>query len=325
MYEVRIIGTGSFLPQQIIKNDSLSDLVDTNDEWISTRTGIKERRISSGENTSDLAIEAAKEAIKDAGINAEEIDLIVLATSTPDFIMPSTACLVQKGIKAYNATCFDITAACTGFIYALNIGYQFIRTGQSKTALIIGADTNSKIIDWSDRNTCVLFGDGAGAAILQRTDKEGIIFVDTGSDGRGDELLFCPGVHLKNPFMEEQEEKKQVMHMNGKEVFRFSTTVVPQTIEKLLQYSSYHIEDIKYFLLHQANARIMEAVAKKMNIDPEKFYKNIHKYGNTSAATIPIALNEMDKAGLLEKDDLLVLVGFGGGLTWGSALVKWNK
>ena len=172
MYEVQIMGTGSFVPEQIIKNDCLSNFVDTNDEWISSRTGIKERRISSGENTSDLAIGAAKEAIEDANITADEIDLIVVATTTPDFFMPSTACLVQKGIEAYNATCFDISAACTGFIYALNVGFQFVRSGQSKTALIIGADTNSKIIDWSDRNTCVLFGDGAGAVVLRRSDEK---------------------------------------------------------------------------------------------------------------------------------------------------------
>jgi 3-oxoacyl-[acyl-carrier-protein] synthase-3 len=325
MNEVQIIGTGSSVPDQIITNDHLSNIVDTSDEWISSRTGIKERRIVKGETTANLASSAAKRAIEDAGISPEDIDLIVVATMTPDYFMPSTACLVQKEIKAHNATCFDVSAACAGFIYALNIGFQFIRTGQSNTALIIGADVYSKILDWSDRSTCVLFGDGAGAAILQKSQNKGILSVYTGSDGRGDTLLTCPAVGNSNPFNSEVNLPKSVVSMNGKEVFRFATTIAPKCIEEALKHSSYTKDHIKYYVLHQANARMMEVISKKMNIDIEKFYKNIERYGNTCAGSVPLALDEMNQNGLLKKGDLLVLVGFGGGLTWGSALLQWNK
>ncbi|NLK20888.1 MAG: ketoacyl-ACP synthase III [Epulopiscium sp.] len=324
MYEAKIIGTGSFVPEQIITNDMLSNIVETTDEWIASRTGIRKRRISTGENTSEIASKAAKEALKDAKITPDKVDLIIVATITPDSFMPSTACLVQKEIGAYNATCFDISAACSGFIYALNTGFQFIRSGQSKTILIIGADTNSKILDWSDRSTCVLFGDGAGAVVLQRSTEKGLISFYTGSNGRGDELLSCPGAHMNHPFMDATKEEQSIMHMNGKEVYRFSTTIVPQSIEMVLNNGAYTNEDIKYYVLHQANARIMDAVAKKMGIDINKFYKNIQDYGNTTAATIPIALNEMNQKRIIKKDDLLVLVGFGGGLTWGSVLLQWK-
>lgn len=325
MNEVQIIGTGSCVPDQIVTNDHLSNIVETDDQWISSRTGIKERRISAGENTSILASGAAKEALENAGISAQEIDLIIVATMTPDSFMPSTACLVQKEIEAFNATCFDLSGACTGFIYALNTGFQFIRTGQSKTALIIGADTYSKILDWSDRGTCVLFGDGAGAVILQKSDQKGIISTYTGSDGRGDTLLTCPAVGPNNPFSPEVDLPKSLVSMNGKEVYRFATTIVPKSIEEVLKDSSYSKEDIDHYVLHQANARMMDVTAKKMNIDIEKFYKNIEWYGNTSAGSIPIALDEMNQKGMLKKEDLLVLVGFGGGLTWGSVLLQWNK
>ena len=325
MNEVQIIGTGSYVPAQIITNDHLSTIVETNDEWISSRTGIKERRISKGETTSALASGAAKKALEDAGISPETIDLIIVATMTPDYFMPSTACLVQKEIKAYHATCFDVSAACSGFLYALNTGYQFIRSGQSNTALIIGADTYSKILDWSDRSTCVLFGDGAGAVVLKKSEDKGIISTYTGSDGRGDTLLTCPAVANNNPFSPATDTPKSVVSMNGKEVFRFATTIVPKCIEEVLKSSSYTTEDIKYYVLHQANARMMDLISKKMNIDIEKFYKNIGSYGNTSAGSIPIALDEMNQNGMLKKGDLLILVGFGGGLTWGSALLQWHK
>lgn len=325
MNEVQIIGTGSCVPAQIITNDHLSNIVETNDEWISSRTGIKERRISGGESTATLASGAAKRALEDAGISPEEIDLIIVATMTPDYFMPSTACLVQKEIEAFNATCFDLSGACTGFLYALNTGFQFIRAGQSNTALIIGADTYSKILDWSDRSTCVLFGDGAGAVVLQKSKDKGIISTYTGSDGRGDTLLTCPAVANNNPFSLVVDSPKSLVSMNGKEVFRFATTIVPKSIEEVLNHSAYTKEDIKYYILHQANARMMDLISKKMNIDIEKFYKNIERYGNTSAGSIPIALDEMNQKGMLQKGDLLILVGFGGGLTWGSALLQWHK
>ena len=262
MNEVQIIGTGSYVPAQIITNDHLSTIVETNDEWISSRTGIKERRISKGETTSALASGAAKKALEDAGISPETIDLIIVATMTPDYFMPSTACLVQKEIKAYNATCFDLSAACSGFLYALNTGYQFIRSGQSNTALIIGADTYSKILDWSDRGTCVLFGDGAGAVVLQKCENKGIIAMYTGSDGRGDTLLTCPAVAIIVLSVRQLTPKIRSFH-GWKEVFRFATTIVPKCIEEVLKSSSYTTEDIKYYVLHQANARMMDLISKK--------------------------------------------------------------
>ncbi|WP_058485883.1 beta-ketoacyl-ACP synthase III [Defluviitalea phaphyphila] len=324
MHEVQIIGTGSFVPEKVITNDDLSKIVETSDEWIFSRTGIKERRISTKEDTSHLAVKAAQKALKNSEISKEDIDLIIVATMTPDYFMPSTACLVQKEIGAVNATCFDVSGACTGFIYALNTGFQYIRTGQSKIALIIGADTYSKILDWSDRSTCVLFGDGAGAVVLKQSTKKGIISIYTGSDGTGDKLLTCPAVSLNNPFAENIEAKKSVVSMNGKEVYRFATTIVPRSIEKVLENTIYKKEDIDHYILHQANARMMDVIAKKMDISIDKFYKNIDKYGNTSAGSIPIAIDEMNHKSILKKDDLLILVGFGGGLTWGSVLLQWN-
>jgi 3-oxoacyl-[acyl-carrier-protein] synthase-3 len=320
---VKIVGVGSYVPDRVVTNFELSEIVDTSDEWISTRSGIKERRISEGDNTSDLAAKASLNAIRDAGIDPLEIDLIILATTSPDSFTPSTACLVQAMIGADNATCFDIGAACSGFIYALNVGTQFIKTGMSKTVLVIGAEVLSKILDWEDRSTCVLFADGAGAAILRKSETNGILSIFTGSDGKGAEFLKCPAVSVKNPFVHKSDEKKQVVSMNGKEVFKFAAKAIPTGIEKVLKDSPYSIDDIKYIVPHQANIRIIEHAAKKLGIDKDKFFINLDKYGNTSAATIPIALDEMSKAALLKKGDKIIVVGFGGGLTFGSALIEW--
>jgi 3-oxoacyl-[acyl-carrier-protein] synthase-3 len=320
---VKIIGVGSYLPKRIVTNSDLSKIVDTNDEWISSRTGIKERRITEGENTSNLAAKAALNAIKDANINPLEIDLIIVATTSPDSFTPSTACLVQAIIGADNATCFDIGAACSGFIYGLNVGTQFIKTGMAKTVLVIGAEVLSKILDWEDRATCVLFGDGAGAALLSKSETNGILSIFTGSDGRGGEFLECPAVTVKNPFVSKIDKKRSIVSMNGKEVFKFAVTTMPIGIEKVLKDSSYTIDDIKYIVPHQANIRIIDHVAKKLGIDNDKFFINLDKYGNTSAATIPIALDEMSKQGLLKNGDKIILVGFGGGLTFGSVLIEW--
>jgi 3-oxoacyl-[acyl-carrier-protein] synthase-3 len=322
---VKIIGTGSYAPDRIVTNSDLSEIVDTNDQWISSRTGIKERRISTGEDTSDISTKAALNAIKAANINPLDIDLIVLGTASPDKFIPSTACIVQANIGAENATCFDIGAACTGFIYALNIGTQFIKTGQCKTALVIGAEVLSKIMDWSDRSTCVLFGDGAGAAILQSSNEDnGVLSIYTGSDGRNAaEFLCCPAVPVKSPFSKAAEKQPNVVTMNGKDIFRFATRIMPKCIEEVLKNQNYNIGDIKYIVPHQANMRIIDHVAKKLDIDSNKFYINLDKYGNTSAASIPLALDEMAKAGLLNKGDKIILVGFGGGLTFGAVLVEW--
>ncbi|MCY6485284.1 ketoacyl-ACP synthase III [Clostridium aestuarii] len=323
MYEVKIVGTGSYAPSNIISNEDMSKVVDTNDEWIKSRTGIRERRISKEENTSQLSIEAAKRALDSANLKPEDVDLIVLATLTPDCFIPSTACLVQKEIKAVNATCFDISAACTGFIYALNIASQFIKTGQHKTALVIGAEVLSKVVDWKDRNTCVLFGDGAGAAILQRSNEKGIISEYTGSDGSKGEHLECDAIPLRSFLVEEEEVTSNFVSMNGREIFKFATHVMVECINKVLQDAECSLDDIKYIIPHQANMRIIEYVCKKLKIDKEKFFINLDRYGNTSGASIAIALDEAAQQGLFNKGDKIILVGFGGGLTYGAQLIQW--
>lgn len=324
MFEVRILGTGSYAPDNVVRNEDISKIVDTNDEWIVERTGISERRVSTGEETSMLSVEAARRAIKDAGISAKDIELIIVATATPDNFIPSTACMVQKELEAKNATCFDVSAACTGFIYAVSIATQFIKTGQIKTALVIGAETLSKILNWEDRNTCILFGDGAGAAVLQRSDKQGIISSYTGSDGTGGEHLVLPAVTMKNPYCTANEQKEMYVSMNGREIFKFATKIVIKCIEEVLKDTPYTLEDIKYIVPHQANAKIIELVAKKLKIDYSKFYINLDRYGNTSGASIPIALDEVNKKGMLSSGDKIILVGFGGGLTFGAQLIEWS-
>lgn len=326
MYSVEIIGTGSCIPENRVSNSDLSKFVDTSDEWISERTGIKERRITTGENTSDFAVGAAQKALEDAGISAEEIDLIIVATATPDYFFPSTACLVQKKIEANRATCFDISAACTGFIFGLSTAHQYLKTGLYQTALVIGSEVLSKIVDWEDRNTCVLFADGAGAAVLRRGE-EGIISEIMGSDGSGSEFLECPAVPLKNTFITPSpgEVRPSYLFMNGREVFKFAVNIVPECILKTLENTKYSLADITYIIPHQANLRIIDSAVKKLQVDKSKFFINLPKYGNTSSASIPIALDEMSREKLLKPGDLIVIVGFGGGLTYGAMLIKWTK
>ncbi|MCG1024810.1 beta-ketoacyl-ACP synthase III [Dehalobacter sp.] len=323
MYDVEIIGTGSYVPENRVTNDDLSKIVDTSDEWIRTRTGIKERRISLTETTADLAVAAARRALDDAGVAAEELDLIIVATVTPDYFFPSTACFVQNSLGASRAACFDISAACTGFIFGLSIASQFIRTGMYQKALIIGAEALSKITDWEDRGTCVLFADGAGAAVIKRGD-QGIISEVIGSDGSKGECLECPALPLKNVFIEAEEAKPPHAKMNGREVFKFAVNILPECILKILENTPYTLEDINHIIPHQANLRIIDSAAKKLQVDQAKFYVNLPSYGNTSSASIPIALDEMAKGKLIHKEDLLVLVGFGGGLTYGAMLIKWT-
>lgn len=328
MYNVQIIGTGSYAPSNVMKNEDIAQFVDTSDEWISSRTGIKERRISIDENTTELSVKAAKEAIKSANISPEEIDLILVATATPDYFFPSTACIVQREIGAKKSTCFDLSAACTGFVYGINVATQFIRTGQNKTVLVIGSETLSRGIDWTDRGTCVLFGDGAGAAILTRAEEgeeEGIISIYTGADGNGAEFLEYPALPFKNILIKKVEENNSIISMQGGEVFKFAVKIIVECIEKVLEDSKYTIEDIKYIVPHQANIKIIEVAAKKLGIDKEKFFMNMNKYGNTSGASIPLALSEMDRADMINKGDKIIMVGFGGGLTYGAVLVNWNK
>ena len=324
MFDIEIIGTGRYVPENKVTNHDLAALVDTSDEWITQRTGIKERRISLGEDTTEMAVQASLKALEDAGYRPEEIDLIILATVTPTYYFPSAACLVQARLGAGQATSFDISAGCTGFIYALNIAAQFIKCGTYKTALVVGAEVLSKITDWSDRKTCVLFADGAGAAVLQRG-KAGIIASFTGADGRGADYLYCHGVPFGNQLVPVKDTQPHYTVMNGREVFKFAVNIMPESILKVLEGSGFTLDDIKYFLPHQANIRIIEAAAKKLKVDKDRFYINIDRYGNTSSASIPIALDEMSRNGQLLPGDLIVVTGFGAGLTYGAHLIKWTK
>ncbi|MCB2307871.1 ketoacyl-ACP synthase III [Clostridium estertheticum] len=324
MNEVQIIGTGSYAPLNIMTNHELSKIVDTSDEWIVSMTGIKQRHISTGENTSDLATKAASEALVDANIKAEDIDLIIVASTSPDQFVPATACIVQGNIGAVNAMAFDISAACTGFIFALNIAMQFLKTGQRKRALIIGADVLSKIVDWTDRNTCILFGDGAGAAVLEAGRVRGIISINSASEGQKGKFLTCPTVDVKNTYTKGTENFKATIGMDGKEIFKFAVKTIASSISRILNENNCTLDDIKYVVCHQANFRIIEFVVRKLKADKDKFFVNLDKYGNTSAASIAIAMDEMNKENLLTAGDKIILVGFGGGLTYGASLIEWT-
>ena len=322
----KIISTGAYVPQRIVKNDELSKMAETSDEWITSRTGIKQRRISSGEKTYQIAAKAAIEAIKNAGIDKKEIDMIILATITPDFFMPSTANLVQAELGLVDIPSFDIAAGCTGFIYGLQVADQFIRSKQSKTILVIGVEVLSKVVDWSDRNTCVLFGDGAGAVILKSSSQEGIICTYTGSQGDLRELLTLPAVPLKNPFLHVQNnnEKPSNISMKGKEVFKFAIRIMIKSISQVLNKSNLFIDDIDYIIPHQANIRIIDHVARELKVEREKFIINLDRFGNTSSASIPLALDEAHKKKIFCPGNRVIMVAFGGGLTWGAALSNWT-
>lgn len=322
---IEIIGIGSYLPEKILTNAELEKIVDTSNEWIITRTGIKERRIAKDtEATSDLAINASKKAIKKANINPEEIDAIIVGTVTPDMSFPSTACFVQKGIGAKNATAFDISAACSGFIYGLSIAGEFLRSGVFKTVLVIGAETLSKITDWQDRNTCVLFGDGAGAVILRKTDSSSDILSSyLGTDGTACDLLYMPGGGSRNPATQKTvEERLHYVKMEGNKLFKIAVRAMTEAAQKAIDLAGIKCEDVKLIIPHQANIRIIEGVAKQLKFPMEKVFLNIHKYGNTSAATTPIALDEAISEGKIKKGDNVILVAFGGGLTWGATVIK---
>ena len=318
-----IIGIGSYVPDRIVTNFDLEKLVDTTDKWIVERSGISERRIAE-ENmpTSEMAVRAAEQAIANAGVNPEEIGLIIVATVTPDQFFPSTACLVQNRIGAVNAAAYDISAACAGFIYALSNAWQYIRTGVYKYVLIIGADALSKITDWQDRNTCVLFGDGAGAFLLGEAEEGGILSSHMGSDGAGAEFLTCPAVYFSPEEEEKRKGRKHTTCMNGQEVFKFAVKIMPYAFEKALEGAGMSAEQIDWFIPHQANLRIIEAAAKKFNISMDKFIVTLQKFGNTSSSSIPIALAEGVKNGQIKKGDTLAMAAFGAGLTWASAIVK---
>ena len=317
----RVIGTGRCLPETVVTNDDLSKVMDTSDEWISSRTGIKERRLVKTETTASMSICAAKDAMENAGVQAEDIDLIIVGTLTGDYVTPSTACEVQAAIGAVNAMAFDVNAACTGFIVALNTAHMYIQAGICKTALIIGAETLSKIMDWDDRSTCVLFGDGAGAAIVQQSET-GILGFVQGADGSKGMSLACQDRENNNPLVQNPIQ----MHytdMNGQEVYKFAVTKVPECIHQVLEKANLTTDDIKYFILHQANIRIINSVAKRLKVSEDKFPISLDHYGNVSAASVPILLDEVNKKGLLQKGDKIVISGFGGGLTWGADVIEW--
>ena len=323
---VSIIGTGSYVPEKILTNDDLSRMVDTSDEWITTRTGIKERRVAAkDEHTSDMAAKAALQAIAQAGISPAEIDMILVATATPDMLFPATACFVQKKIGATNAACLDISAACAGFLFGLEIAQQFITSHTHDTVLVIGADKLTSITNWTDRNTCVLFGDGAGAAILRhRGSAHGVISTHIGSDGRFTDILFMPGGGSRCPITKENAHMNlATIHMTGKEVYKQAVTAMLRAAKKALEQAGLTINDIACVIPHQANLRIIEAISDRLGIPIEKFYVNLDKYGNTSAAAVAIALDEANRTGRIKAGDYILMVVFGGGLTWASTVIEW--
>lgn len=318
MIKTRIIGTGSYIPPKVLTNEDLSKMVDTNDEWIRTRTGISKRHIAEELNNSDMACYAAKAAIETAGINNKDIGLVIVATSTPDYSFPNLASLVQAELGIQNAVCFDISAACSGFIMALEIADSMLKKGTCQYALVIGSEKMSGIVNWHDRNVCVLFGDGAGAVVLRASKSlYGIIDSDINNDGCGANVLTGGKRCLDN------NEQDSFIHMNGQEVFRFAVKNVPATINTLLERNNVSSDEVDKFILHQANIRIIESVAKRLGADINKFPVNLSEYGNTSSASIPILLDELNKKGQLKDGEKLVLAGFGAGLSWGSILLTW--
>jgi len=328
LYKGGIIGTGSYLPEQILTNKDIEKIVDTSDEWITTRTGIKERRIAGKDTaTSDLAIKASLNALRNANLSAEQLDLIIVATITPDMNFPSTACIVQSAIGAVNAVAFDISAACTGFIYGIVTANQFISTGLYKNVLVIGAEVLSKFVDWQDRNTCVLFGDGAGAVIMSRVPEEyGVLSQYLGADGSGGNALAIDAGGSRNPASSETvEQRMHYIRMDGNDVFKFAVKVMASAAEEAVRIAGLDKTDVDYLIPHQANIRIIDAARRRMGLSEDRVYVNLDKYGNMSAASIPVALDEALAKGAIKTGDNIVLVGFGAGLTWGSCLLRWGK
>ncbi|MGB0582518.1 MAG: beta-ketoacyl-ACP synthase III [Limisphaerales bacterium] len=321
-----IAAVGSYVPEKVMTNADLEKIVDTSDEWITSRTGIKERRMAADDQaTSDLATIAARRAMERADIKAEEIDLIIVATITPDMPFPSTACLVQEKIGAHHSAAFDLEAACSGFVYALEIGQQFIMSRTYDCVMIIGAEKLSSIIDWEDRNTCVLFGDGAGAVILQnRPSAHGLLTAKMGADGRKAELLSMPGGGSLNPATSESVKGRlHYLRMDGREIFKNAVTAMCNAAAEVMDRCDVSIADIKLVIPHQANKRILDAVGKRLGIAADKVFMNLDRYGNTSAASVVIALDEAVEQGRLERGDLVLMLVFGAGLTWGAAILEW--
>lgn len=337
---MKILGSGHYAPHTTVTNDDLSKIVDTNDEWISSRTGIKSRHISDGEEASDLAAKAATLALKDASLSPEDIDMILLATMTPDAMLPNCACTVAHKIGAINATGFDINAACSGFLFALNTANAYLVSGMYKKILVIGTETLSKVVDWTDRSTCVLFGDGAGAMIVSADESKAFYSV-SGSDGSKGSVLTAGATPLRNMLTSSVDKnsddkdthieasddntpsnKNNFMQMDGQEVFKFAVTKVPECIKQVLDKAGKSTDDVDLFILHQANVRIISSVAKRLKVTEDNFPINLDRYGNTSAATIPILFDELKKSGRLDGVKNVVMSGFGGGLTWGATYIE---
>ncbi|MBE0466115.1 MAG: ketoacyl-ACP synthase III, partial [Candidatus Desulforudis sp.] len=325
LFSAGIVGIGTYLPERVVANRELESLVDTSDEWIRERTGIRERRIARpDQSTSDLALIAAERAMADGGVAPEEVDLIIVATATPDMMFPSTASLVQERLKC-RAAAFDLAAGCTGFMYGLVAGGQFIATGTYRTVLVIGAEILSKILNWEDRTTCVLFGDGAGAVVLQPVPAgRGLMATCLGSDGSGGDLLKLPAGGSRLPASTMTvEQKLHYIHMNGREVFRFAVRILVEAAVEVIRAAGLDQGQVDLFIPHQANIRIIEAAAKRLEVPMERVLVNVDRYGNTSSASIPLALDEAVRSGRLTDGDRVVMVGFGAGLTWAAAAMRW--
>ncbi len=324
--DVRIVGTGSAVPKRRVTNEELSEFLDTSDAWIKSRTGIESRHLAVEETTTGMAAEAAKRALADAGILPEQLDLIIAATTTPDRLLPNLACEVQSALGACHAVAFDLSAACSGFLFAMDVAYRYLTGGGGRRALIIGAETLSKIMDWSDRSTCVLFGDGAGAAVLETQEavsgRRGILSTVLGSDGARGMVLRCDNRPVCNPYAHGKEGLSYVS-MNGQEVYKFAVKTVPEVIADAVERAGLSMEDIDFFLLHQANYRIIEAVAKRLHQPMEKFPTNLQEYGNISSASVAILLDNVNNHGMIGEGSRIVLAGFGAGLTWGAAVLLW--
>src|SRR5271156_4160507 len=321
-----IISTGAYLPSRILSNADLEKMVDTSNEWILSRTGIRERRIAAeDEFTSDMGAKAALQALELGGINPQDIDLIIVATCTGDTVFPATACYVQDKIGATRAAAFDVQAACSGFLYALVTADQFIASGVYKTIMVVGAEKLSSIVNWQDRNTCVLFGDGAGAVILQhRPGARGLLAFDLGADGAQTSILSVPASGCRIPVTPEVvDQRLNCLQMAGKEVFKQAVTAMNRSAEECLERAGVKPAQVRWFIPHQANFRIVDAVAQRMNVGMEHFVGNLERYGNTSSACMPIALHETAMAGKLDRGDLVLMVSFGGGLTWASTVLEW--
>src|SRR5437764_3478580 len=323
---VSIVGTGSYVPEKRLTNADLMRIVDTSDEWITTRTGIKERRIAAkDELTSDMATKAALQALEQAKVKPQDVDLILVATATPDMLFPATACFVQRKLGAKNAACLDVSAACAGFLFGIEIAQQFITSHTHDIVLVIGAEKLTSITNWTDRNTCVLFGDGAGAAVLRhRGSEHSVIRTHIGRDGQFTEILFMPGGGSRCPITRENVDLNlQTIHMTGKEVYKQAVTAMLRAAKKALDQAGLAIEDIACIIPHQANVRIIEAIADRLGISRDKMFVNLDRYGNTSAAAVAIALDEANRSGRIKPGDYILMVVFGGGLTWASTILEW--